>query len=560
METQGYSLDVPVGVKIEDEVVESGYSGFDRNGQTINPAVTLSGLNSGTYSTYTSQRDQQSVQSTPVQTDVNFGTEPSLSSEDQNAVNAANKLIALNPAHGHQTSHEEQNHDPSTAASWGNLFNHTAFVAAYANMRNSGNSSGRQPAQPHYGQVPNPINLPGSFQQQQMWAQNWPQNQMQQGSRAPSHGNSGYFFPSALQPIPQISQGASSLRPMHPTFGSDPNFVGPGPYTAPTGWSVIEDEKATNLSGVPLAGEAAANTRTHMQNVHSGSNSQTNARNGSAAAFPNSYSHMGMGGLPIHQTPLPNYYSQLHNPYAVQSTENETINNASRHSTQPPHKPRRLSQMEREAEAAYTPHSHMRGSTSKRTVKTEHDSDYDEDDVTGTASSNRNLQATKRRKSTNNFTSPQAEVDDDEEDISDDDATPGSKRKRGNTLTNRQNLTEAEKRQNHIKSEKMRRDLIKIQYDTLDELVPALKGGKSGLSRADILNEITEYVEVVMAGNKAMEKMLRDREDQGYDEDGEGDYDEESDDDGGQASRGVAVTVAGSGGRGGASNDGGAGG
>ena len=74
----------------------------------------------------------------------------------------------------------------------------------------------------------------------------------------------------------------------------------------------------------------------------------------------------------------------------------------------------------------------------------------------------------------------------------------------GPTPTPRPNLTEEEKRQNHIRSEKTRRDLIKNSYDVLNALVPALKHGKSGLSRAEILREIAVMVDALCRGNDEM--------------------------------------------------------
>ena len=55
-----------------------------------------------------------------------------------------------------------------------------------------------------------------------------------------------------------------------------------------------------------------------------------------------------------------------------------------------------------------------------------------------------------------------------------DSAEPASstRRKSRKSDARNNNLSEEQKRMNHIKSEKTRRDLIKIQYDTLDELVP----------------------------------------------------------------------------------------
>ena len=172
-------------------------------------------------------------------------------------------------------------------------------------------------------------------------------------------------------------------------------------------------------------------------------------------------------------------------------------------------------------------------------VKTE--SEYDDDDYTGTG-----MSASKRRRSSNNFTSSRYE--DDAGSPSDDgDITPGSKRKRSalsgdfQMSISRQNLSETEKRQNHIKSEKQRRDLIKAQYEVLDELVPGLKGGKSGLSRADVLDAIAEEVLTNVAGNDAMEELLKQLPDVviservGDEDDADGDGDEDEHYQGGEA-------------------------
>jgi hypothetical protein len=52
----------------------------------------------------------------------------------------------------------------------------------------------------------------------------------------------------------------------------------------------------------------------------------------------------------------------------------------------------------------------------------------------------------------------------------------------------------------------MHRDLIKIQYH---ELIPALKGGKSGLSHTDFLDEMMKYMEMVQSGNQAVGTALQ---------------------------------------------------
>ncbi|KAF4776037.1 BHLH family transcription factor [Colletotrichum scovillei] len=63
----------------------------------------------------------------------------------------------------------------------------------------------------------------------------------------------------------------------------------------------------------------------------------------------------------------------------------------------------------------------------------------------------------------------------------------------------RENLTDAQKRENHIKSEQKRRTLIKEGFDDLCELVPGLKGG--GFSKSTMLTMAAEWLEEIMKGN-----------------------------------------------------------
>ncbi|KAF1826257.1 uncharacterized protein K489DRAFT_303288, partial [Dissoconium aciculare CBS 342.82] len=60
-------------------------------------------------------------------------------------------------------------------------------------------------------------------------------------------------------------------------------------------------------------------------------------------------------------------------------------------------------------------------------------------------------------------------------------------RKRKDKKQPRQNLSDKQKRENHIMSEKKRRQLIKTGYADLNKLVPALAGGKNGMSRSESL-------------------------------------------------------------------------
>lgn len=66
----------------------------------------------------------------------------------------------------------------------------------------------------------------------------------------------------------------------------------------------------------------------------------------------------------------------------------------------------------------------------------------------------------------------------------------------------RENLTEEQKRENHIRSEQKRRTLIKEGFDDLGELVPGLRGGS--FSKSTTLSMAAEWLEELLRGNKAL--------------------------------------------------------
>nr|POE46962.1 hypothetical protein CFP56_00294 [Quercus suber] len=72
----------------------------------------------------------------------------------------------------------------------------------------------------------------------------------------------------------------------------------------------------------------------------------------------------------------------------------------------------------------------------------------------------------------------------------------------------RQNLSDEQKRENHIKSEQKRRNIIKQGYNDLNRMVPSLAGGRSGLSKAELLKEAIMYIEECVMGNKALAYLL----------------------------------------------------
>lgn len=77
----------------------------------------------------------------------------------------------------------------------------------------------------------------------------------------------------------------------------------------------------------------------------------------------------------------------------------------------------------------------------------------------------------------------------------------------------RENLTEDQKRMNHISSEKRRRDLIKTQFTEMCSLVPKLAEGvhagtTSNSSKATVLQIVYEYIVFMIEQNKQLRQFL----------------------------------------------------
>ncbi|KAH0383540.1 hypothetical protein KCU92_g5248, partial [Aureobasidium melanogenum] len=116
-----------------------------------------------------------------------------------------------------------------------------------------------------------------------------------------------------------------------------------------------------------------------------------------------------------------------------------------------------------------------------------------------------------------NNSSPDGEntvADSDDHDNGDSNPKPSVKRRRASSGANsklgsiaRKNLTEDQKRSNHIRSEQKRRNIIKQGYEDLNELVPNLKTG--GFSKSAVLTETTRFLEEIYLGNNSVETYLR---------------------------------------------------
>ncbi|TVY51106.1 hypothetical protein LCER1_G005867 [Lachnellula cervina] len=70
----------------------------------------------------------------------------------------------------------------------------------------------------------------------------------------------------------------------------------------------------------------------------------------------------------------------------------------------------------------------------------------------------------------------------------------------------RENLTEDQKRENHIRSEQKRRTLIREGFEDLGELVPGLRGG--GFSKSAVLIMSADWLEDLIEGNQVLRERL----------------------------------------------------
>ncbi|KAJ5702998.1 hypothetical protein N7488_010546 [Penicillium malachiteum] len=77
-----------------------------------------------------------------------------------------------------------------------------------------------------------------------------------------------------------------------------------------------------------------------------------------------------------------------------------------------------------------------------------------------------------------------------------------------NSRAPRENLSEEQKRTNHILSEQKRRNLIRQGFDDLCTLVPSLRSG--GFSKSAMLTQAADWLEDLLRGNEILQRQLAD--------------------------------------------------
>jgi hypothetical protein len=307
----------------------------------------------------------------------------------------------------------------------------------------------------------------------------------QQSININNHSHVNNPFNLIPQYIPN-NQNSAPGKPALVHYGSDPN-IKPNGYNGPD-YSTYVDQKGGNLNNVPFADQAA--TKASKIKSPPGNLTQLNERNyfgnmsnGSRSNQP-APSPRNMGGLPMSGPMSGSHLQGL-------SHANFGFGGASRDDNNDLPRKRRKSQTEHDEDDDYNP----RGNIPKRGPKVPKAHD-DEDDFETPDNS-----AYKRRKS-NATGLPSANKGSYSPGSPSDPASPSGDASKSRRSKSRQNLSEAEKRQNHILSEQRRRNVIKNGYADLDNLVPVLNHGKSGLSKADALKESITFLENVLSGNE----------------------------------------------------------
>lgn len=273
--------------------------------------------------------------------------------------------------------------------------------------------------------------------------------------REQSYGNQGVYVPNFSQ-----WRGPSSTAPTTshtynrvngPMFGSDPTFTN-GRFSSSQAQH-DQDEKSGNLLNVPLADVAAR------------AGSITQPQNG----YPVTQSHSSAAGVR-------GYGEQL----VSQQPSGSAWGNMSTRPVESSERPRKRA---RSQSQLHENNDH---------VKEEPDSEDDMADDNRTTS--------KRRKS-NQFA--RGETSNSPMGGDDDSAT------RRRNARKKENLSDQQKRFNHIQSEKKRRELINKGYYDLNNLVPSLAVGKSGLSRSECLAEVNLYLNTLKQGTAQLLKRLQ---------------------------------------------------
>lgn len=431
-----------------------------------------------------------------------YQNDPSVTSNNPQRIThddqAASALMSM--------SSNSQEHSQPTApsgSSWGIL-----------NMNNSNNYSGDQL---HMGGDPSsassntPITPTTTENFQRLgratsYTQYQPHNMMQQAAQAGGNytqtrhpslqmRNNAQTFPNQAEQwqMPNASmsqdQNQSQRRPPIYQYGSDQNFSQQGYQAA--GYSTPE-QQYNGLLNLPLAGVVSESTIPISAAQQAGGMREHSQQH--RHSLPSSLQDLSSAAL-AHQhatlqsadSTFPRSATQMHASHAM---ENVAMSQQSRK--------RRRSQPEDDAQDNSSTTRHA-------PVKQEASNDYYQPGNAAPAGTSNKRQRASPRPATASATasaSPSAPT------ASNLAASTlrasSSKKRRSDAKQPRHNLSDTQKRNNHIASEQKRRDAMKINYEELHVYVPSLRRGNQGLSRSEILQQSGDWLQTLTVGNASI--------------------------------------------------------
>ncbi|KAG8160532.1 hypothetical protein KVR01_010068 [Diaporthe batatas] len=133
------------------------------------------------------------------------------------------------------------------------------------------------------------------------------------------------------------------------------------------------------------------------------------------------------------------------------------------------------------------------GDGGKKWRKGKHEEDDDDDEPQSAVSKS---SARKRKQKVDTSHSPGGVAE----------AAGSGKRRKSSAAAKRENLTEDQKRENHINSEKKRRKVIQTGFENLAVIVPAIKG--SNPSKSAMLEAAVAWLEELLDGNETLKGQL----------------------------------------------------
>ncbi|KAK0280014.1 hypothetical protein LTR35_008164 [Friedmanniomyces endolithicus] len=480
---------------------------FDQSASvgTINPASTMAGPSQASYGTHSNTLPMR-AQPGNFQT---FGSHHPGTENNHEVMDSASSLMNM---------HAAQEGAYTIANSWDSMSG-LQYSAHGQWTANGGLHGGSRQSNSAPSYLPAQVQAEYFLQSQQIGEM---QRRMPQNHQT-SYGLQHIRTHSLNSDVTQMSLHAHSMphsmspadhqqtRMPLPRYNSDPHIT-----NVPFGYNIAPSAaeyqaKEGNLIQVPFATQVQSG---HVRS-HAPHQSQPSQRGQQFNRVPHGYRGLNstqsspIDGLPpatAMSTPTQQHLAQwgalrLSDPRYAQEEGMEAIPVESH-----PRK-RRKSRVDRDDDLEYHPGRHAQNKASKRgskVPKAEPDSDNEEAEPSTPA----DRSTAKRRKSTITQTASGSSPHSPARSVSPSNGASSSARRKSSAKY-RQNLSDEQKRQNHIISEQKRRNVIKQGYLDLDNLVPILNGGKSGLSKAEQVKEIVAFLESLVSGNQLMEAKLR---------------------------------------------------